>query len=87
MKHANHTSPTAQRKALRTIGPNGIARQYIHSDATEAEIEAGKGRIYEVCEWKGIGIYEVHGRSNKSLRQAFEAAGIYDTNPPRGTRV
>jgi hypothetical protein len=87
MKHANSNSPTAQRKALRTIGPNGIARQYIHADATEAEIAAGKGRVYEICEWTGIGIYKVHGRSRKSFRQAFERAGIYDTNPPRGTRT
>jgi hypothetical protein len=79
------TSPTAIHKAVRTIGPNGIAQQFIRADATEREISNDAAWVYQIAEWRGVGIYKIHGESRKSYRQAFEAAGIYEDN--RGARV
>ncbi len=85
MKTGSAASPTAQAKATRTIGPNGLVRTYIAAETSEADIAAGKGRVYQVGEWRGVGQFRIHGESRQSFRQAFEAAGIYEAN--KGART
>lgn len=74
MKYAEAASRRAQAKARRLIGPRGIvARQ--------------GSCMYLVGEIDGpIGI-KVHGTSDRSFRQAFEAAGLFDPEQRKQGRI
>ena len=74
MKYAEQASKRAQAKAQRLIGPKGIvARQ--------------GSTLYQVGELDGpIGI-RVHGSSDKSFRQAFEADGVHDPEQKPKSRI
>lgn len=83
MKTGYEASPTAQQKAIRTIGPQGLVSSYHEPSADGVNFIA----IYQVGEWHAIGDHRIYGESSKSFRQAFEAAGIYDINVKPRTRT